>query len=202
MEILNRQLGTIEIDEAKIIQFPEGLYGFADARRFALVESPELAPFQWLVALDDADLAFAVITPFFAYPDYEFDISEGEEVTLAARPDDPLTSLVIVNITEAGPMANLRGPIVINARTRLARQIVLHNPAYRIDHPLRPAAPVPALPVEPAARPVEDSPGASDAAPIRTAKIIPISSARQTDSEDGIATAMEAPHARTHTSHR
>lgn len=197
MEILNRQLGSIEIDEATIIQFPEGLYGFADARRFALVESPELAPFQWLVALDDEDLAFAVITPFFAQLNYEFDISEAEEATLKVQPGDPLTSLVIVNITEAGPMANLRGPIVINARTRLARQVVLHNPAYRIDHPLRPAAAVPALPVEPAVAETE-----APVAPKVLAQIIPISSARKTDSEDGIAPAMEGPHARTHTSHR
>lgn len=180
MEFQHNQLGKLWIDDHRILTFPEGLYGFAESRRFALVESPELAPFQWLASLDDPDLAFAVLSPIFAAADYEFDISDADEAAIGQRSGDPLTSLVIVNITEQGPTANLRGPIVINGRTCLARQIVLHNPAWRIDHPLR-----------------NDRQGRANGT---TGEII--EEENGVDSRDGIAQAMEGRHARTHTSPR
>lgn len=180
MEFQHNQLGTLWIDDHRILTFPEGLYGFAASRRFALIELPELAPFQWLASLDDPQLAFAVISPIFAASDYEFDISDADEAAIGQRAGDPLTSLVIVNTTEQGPTVNLRGPIVINGRTCLARQVVLHDPAWRIDHPLL------------AARQGKANGTTGEIA----------EEPREDDSRDGIVKAMEGPHARTHSSTR
>jgi flagellar assembly factor FliW len=136
MQIRNRQLGVIEIDDDKILLLPEGLLAFEELKRFAIVETPELAPFQWLVSVDEPEVTFAVVNPVFARPDFEAGLSEEDERALEAQPGDPLASLVIVNVTTSGVTANLRGPIVVNGRNRLARQLVLHRPDYRIDYPL------------------------------------------------------------------
>jgi flagellar assembly factor FliW len=136
MQINNRQLGVIEIDEEKILHLPEGLLAFEELKRYAIVESPELAPFQWLVAVDEPEVSFAVVNPVFARPEFDAELSAEDKRALQTRPGDPLATLVIVNVTPGGVTANLRGPIVVNGRNRLARQIVLHRPEYHIDHPL------------------------------------------------------------------
>jgi flagellar assembly factor FliW len=136
MQISNRQFGMIEIDEKKILHLPEGLLAFEELKRYAIVESPELAPFQWLVAVDEPEVSFAVVSPIFARADFEAELSAEDKRALQTQPGDPLASLVIVNVTPGGVTANLRGPLVVNGRNRLARQIVLHRPDYRIDHPL------------------------------------------------------------------
>lgn len=136
MQIQNRQFGVIEIDDRKILQVPEGLLGFEELKRYAIVETPALAPFQWLVSVDEPEVLFAVVNPLFARPDFEADPSDEDRRVLDARAGDPLAHLVIVNVTARGVTANLRGPILVNGRNQRARQLVLHRSDYHIDHPL------------------------------------------------------------------
>lgn len=136
MQIVNRQLGAIDVDEQRILFLPEGLPAFEELRRFALIETPGLAPFQWLVSVDEPEVAFAVVNPVFARPDFEAELTDEDARVIEARPGDPLASLVIVNVSESRVTANLRGPIVVNGRNRRARQLVLHRPDYAVDCPL------------------------------------------------------------------
>jgi flagellar assembly factor FliW len=48
-------------------------------------------------------------------------------------------TLVIVNVTSAGPLeitANLLGPVVMNVKKRLAKQIVLYQSPYSTRFPI------------------------------------------------------------------
>ena len=38
MKIETRDFGTMEISEEQILEFPNGIYAFEDAKRFALIE--------------------------------------------------------------------------------------------------------------------------------------------------------------------
>ena len=75
MQIRNAQLGTVTIDEETILTFEEGLYAFEDLTRYALIEAPELVPFQWLLSIDEPEVAFAAVNPLFVRPDFEFELS-------------------------------------------------------------------------------------------------------------------------------
>jgi carbon storage regulator CsrA len=55
------RFGEIEIDEKRAISFPRGLIGFADARRYALLEPREGSAVAWLQSLDLPELAFPVM---------------------------------------------------------------------------------------------------------------------------------------------
>ena len=73
-------------------------------------------------------------------PDYEIQISpqDMEELELLNAPDG-IQTLVVVNIVPGEEMemtANLLGPIVINVKKRLAKQIILPDNQYSMRHPI------------------------------------------------------------------
>lgn len=126
----------------KVIEFPEGLVGFPAARRFVLLEPHRPAgPLRWLLCLDDPELGFAVAEAKALFPDYHLDPAlvagavgaEGEEAVV----------LVVLTIPRGpGQMtANLLAPLVIGARSRRGRQVIVDNGLYSTRHPVfaRPA---------------------------------------------------------------
>ena len=105
---------------------------------YLLIANPAEAPFHWLQVKDDASLAFVVIDPFLAAPDYQPDIpqSDAEAIGLEQVSDALLLNIVTVH-GPAHATVNLKGPIVINRRTRVARQVVIANAAnYSVQHSL------------------------------------------------------------------
>ena len=52
----HRRFGRLEIPESDVLRF-DGLPGFPEAERFALLAHDRHAAFAWLVCLDDPELA-------------------------------------------------------------------------------------------------------------------------------------------------
>ena len=140
MKIPTRRFGTIEIAEDQVVYIPAGLIGFPDQKRYVLLEHKKGSPFVWFQALDDEALAFLLIDPLLCKPDYELLISPEDRKALEL-PDscEGVQTLVIVNVTSAGPLeitANLLGPVVMNVKKRLAKQIVLYQSPYSTRFPI------------------------------------------------------------------
>ena len=75
MKIDTRNFGKIEIEEEKVISFPDGIPGFQDEKRFVIINNPDKEnPFQWLQSVNNPNLAFVIINPFFIKPNYDLDI--------------------------------------------------------------------------------------------------------------------------------
>lgn len=140
MEILTSRFGKIDIEEDKIITFKREILGFPRAKRFVLLPHRESSPFYWLQCLDQPDLAFVVVNPGIFVMDYSFDLPDDIQEELLIKGTGDVAILVIVTIErgkEASRItANLLGPIVINARLRLAGQVVLNPNRYPVDFPL------------------------------------------------------------------
>ena len=120
------------------VRMPAGLMGFEQMKDYLLIAKPGEAPFRWLQVKGNTSLAFVVIEPFFFLPDYRPDIPQADVDYLGLlSPDD---AAVYVIVTVSGPCratANLKGPIVINRNTGLAKQVVIANAAqYSVLHPL------------------------------------------------------------------
>lgn len=120
------------------VRIPAGLLGFEHMKDYLLIAKPEEAPFRWLQVKGNPSLAFVVIEPFFFLPDYQPDIPQADVDFLGLLSPDDAAVYAIVNV--AGPnraSANLKGPIVINRNTGLAKQVVVANAAqYSVQHPL------------------------------------------------------------------
>lgn len=130
-----RNLGVA--DECRI-QMPFGLLGFEQFKNFALVTNPQEEPFLWLQAVEEPKLAFLVMSPFVVVPDYQPEIPEEDERTLGLQ--DPNETLIFNIVTVRGAQqatVNLKGPIVLNRRTLVAKQIIpLNAPHLSVAHPL------------------------------------------------------------------
>ena len=129
---------TCAVNEETVVQLPYGLLGFERVKNYKLLASPSEEPFMWLQMLDDAKHAFLVISPFLVLPDYRPDISAEEVEFLGLNsPADALLLNIVTLRGHSRGTVNLKGPIVINRHTLLAKQVIPNNVAqYDLQHPL------------------------------------------------------------------
>jgi flagellar assembly factor FliW len=131
--VRSERLGDLDVDDAKILMFPEGLVGFPADTRFVLVEIDEGEAYRWLQSVDDPALSFLTVIPWHFFPDYEPEIDRLTEQELGLKEVTDAIVLCVVTIREGSPVpvtANLLGPIVINTISRVGRQIVLADSGY------------------------------------------------------------------------
>ena len=131
-------LGDFEIAPDTIITFKEGLPGFPQLRRFAVLESEELQPFRYLQALDDPPIALYLINPFLVDSGYEFRLTDADMEDVRTNNSSELTVYAVATIPEDPQDAtlNLMAPIVINEKDRYGKQIILLESGYSVKHPL------------------------------------------------------------------
>lgn len=133
MKLDTKYFGEIEIDEEKIISFPEGIPGFEDQKRFIIINNHDSEnPFDWFQAVDNGNLSFVIINPFLVKPDYDFVLSPSVEEKLKIENEKDLAVYTIAVIPEdiKKITINLSGPVVINVKERLGKQIILNDERY------------------------------------------------------------------------
>jgi flagellar assembly factor FliW len=131
------RFGPVETDGRETVSFDDGLPGLEEYTRFALLRFDENYPVAWLQCLTDPGVALPVIDVFAIEPGYAFDISDGDAGALGLdAPDDARVICVLVIPRELERMTiNLAAPIVINARTGRAMQILLPGGDYSARAP-------------------------------------------------------------------
>lgn len=127
---------------AQKLHFPLGLLGFEQMKRFQLLSDEGDAPFSWLQVEDDASVAFLVLPPFEVLPTYAPDISDEDASFLKLTgPGDALLYNIVTLRKNGDSSVNLKGPIVVNRHTLVAKQVVPQNAVdYSVRHPLPTAA--------------------------------------------------------------
>ena len=136
MNIITTRFGEIDVDESKIIDMRAGIIGFEHLKKFMLHIQDEKNPFWWFQSLDEGAIAFVVINPFVIKADYEPMIDDNDTKLLEIKNADDVVLLVIVTIRQ-NPFSvsvNLRAPIVVNARKKIAKQVILEDPAYPVRY--------------------------------------------------------------------
>ena len=121
-----------------LIQTPVGILGFESLRQFKLITKPEDAPFLWLESVQDSKTAFLVMPPSVLYPTYQPDIGPDDVNRLGLKSAADAMVVNIVTLRDGGRATlNLKGPIVINRSTMVAKQVVPVNVLhYNLQHPL------------------------------------------------------------------
>ena len=136
MNIVTTRFGEIDIDESKIIDMRGGILGFEHLKKYALHIRDDNKPFWWLQSLEDGAIAFVVINPYYAKADYEPMISDNDVKLLEIEGAEDVVLLAILTIRQ-NPFSvsmNLRAPIVINAKKKIAKQIVLEDVTYPVQY--------------------------------------------------------------------
>ena len=130
------RFGRLELTDQALIHC-DGLPGFPEAKRLALLDHDRPSWFAWLVCLEIPDLAFAVTDPRSFYPDYAPKAHHSDLRVISANPGDDLDILVITNLTGEGSFLNLAAPLLVNPRQRRAVQAILAEGAWPLWAPLR-----------------------------------------------------------------
>ncbi len=141
MEINTQYFGKISCSEEEFIHFSDGMFGFNDLKDYvplAFLENSDALI--CLQSLEDSSVSFILMNPFQFFEKYEPVLSSEDQRLLKADSGDADISYYVISVIHE-PMenstVNLKAPIVVNTKTREARQVILDNPLYRFRHPLR-----------------------------------------------------------------
>ena len=138
MTVKTTRFGEIDIADEKIIAFRDGLPGFEELKRFALISTEETDPFHWFQAMDDPDVALAVINPFQLFPDYSpmIDDSVFDDLGVASDEDILLLTVAVIPQEFRNMTTNLTAPILINTIKNCGRQVILEVGDYEVRRPI------------------------------------------------------------------
>jgi flagellar assembly factor FliW len=135
MNVASTRFGIMTVPTEKVLAFPSGVLGFPEWTRYVMLDHDTDAPFKWLHCVEDASLAFVVVDPAVFHQNYQIEISAEARFEVEGSETDELSLVVILTIPSDDPSAvtaNLRGPLLMNPRTRLCKQLVLAE-----DYPTR-----------------------------------------------------------------
>ena len=136
MQVTSTQLGTLEVTQDLILQFPYGLPGFRSEKEFVMVPLGPDSPFLYMQSLVNADLTFLLVEPFNVFKDYSFEIDDeiAAEVGFSEANQPQIYNIVTVPDILGEMTANLMAPILVNWENRTGFQLVLENTVYGVKH--------------------------------------------------------------------
>ncbi len=137
-KIKTKPFGDIEVDEKQEITFAEGLFGFEKYKKYYLLEN-ENSPFLWLQSSDEPSLAFILIDPRQFKEDYKLKLSEEDYNSINIKDkESELIDFVIVTVpSDPEKMtANLQGPIIINIKKKIGKQVISLIEDYTVRCPI------------------------------------------------------------------
>jgi len=130
------RFGKIEVEDDRLITFPNGLLGFGSYKQFVMFEQTDESYFWWLQSVDAPDLAFVVTDPSMFVPTYRVPMKQEQMQEIGLDSFDNAQVLVIVNKHKNMLTGNLQGPLVINVITRQGAQMVLSDRRFTTRVPL------------------------------------------------------------------
>lgn len=128
MKCQSTRFGTFEVNDDTLLVFPSGILGFPDWTKYVMLDHDTDAPFKWLQCVEEPQLAFVILDPAIFKPDFQITITTDALIEIQKQDNDELSVVTILTIPSGDPSgvtANLRGPLVMNHRTRLCKQLVL-----------------------------------------------------------------------------
>lgn len=141
MRVDTKIFGEIEIAEDKLITFENGIIGFPDLKRFALIHDGDKgddAGIRFLQSIEEPGFAMPVMDPLAVKPDYDPEVND--ELLAGVGKISPDNMLVLVTVSVPSDLTkmsvNLQGPFVINVEEHKACQVIVENGDYPVKFPV------------------------------------------------------------------
>lgn len=138
LTILTSRFGQVLAEESDIIVFQEGLLGFADLRKFILLDDPNDEVFAWLQSCEASSIAFPVLDPEIFAENFRVSLTKADQEALKLTAGQLPRFLSIITIPDDPTQmtANLKAPVILNLEKRVARQCVLQDNHLAIREPI------------------------------------------------------------------
>jgi len=137
MVLKTKHFGNVEINEEDIIIFDKGMPGFESSKKFVILHKVEEDnPFKWLQSVEDGKLAFVVISPqvFKEHYEVKIDQASSDEIEIEDLKDILVYSIVTIPEEISKMTANLKAPVLINAKKNKGCQLILDDERYEFKH--------------------------------------------------------------------
>lgn len=137
MKINTSRFGNLDVQDADVIQFTDGLLGFENLKKFFIVDPADDTLILWLQSLDSPEIAFPVLEPKIFKQDYKVRLSANElrSLQIDSVKKDILVYCILTIPSDITQMtANLKAPVVIHSKSQLARQVVLQENEYSVKN--------------------------------------------------------------------
>jgi flagellar assembly factor FliW len=118
------RFGTLEVDDNKVITFPDGLLGFSNLKHYILIDYKD-TELKWLQSVDNPYIAFIVVEPTVLYPNYSINLDSITREFIQLKNNYDLTILVTIRVEGKKVIANLNGPLLLNATLMRGFQILI-----------------------------------------------------------------------------
>jgi flagellar assembly factor FliW len=140
MTVHSDLLGPLAVTADDLFTFPLGLFGFPECRRFVLVPAARRGVY-WLQSADYGTLAFLLVDPFLVHDGFVVDLASSDLAELHADSNSP-PSVAILSIVTLPAVrgeqctANLQGPLALNMRERVGKQLAISDSEFGIRCPI------------------------------------------------------------------
>lgn len=137
MLVKTKFFGEVELDDEKILNFPNGIIGFENFKRYAILfdeEDESETRISWLQSLDEAALALPVIDPLAISPEYAPMLEDELLKPLGDPADEDLLFLLALTVPSdmTKVTANMKAPFIINAANKSGVQLIVDNADYPV----------------------------------------------------------------------
>jgi flagellar assembly factor FliW len=142
LRLKTSRFGEIEIDQTRSLHFPEGILGFPEQKEYVILEHKSGSPFCWLQSMESPDLAFVMVDPLLVKSDFLEELSPSDRRWFETEDGVGKAVFALVTIPPGRVdqmTVNLLGPVLIDLKSRTARQIILANSGYSYRHPFFPS---------------------------------------------------------------
>lgn len=132
MNVKTKYFGEIAIDKEDVLLFSSGLPGFQQETEFIILDIEGNELLQVLQSVKTEKLAFIITNPHVFYEDYEFKLDDYTIDSLEIKAKEDLVIYSILTLKEPFNTStiNLKAPLIINFRQRLAKQYILKTDSY------------------------------------------------------------------------
>ncbi len=137
MKAQTKFFGEVDIEEDKIIEFPNGIIGFENFKKFSIIydiDNDGETRISWLQSMEEPALALPVIDPLAITPEYAPMIEDELLSPLGDPADEDLLFLLVMTVPAdmTKVTANMKAPIIINAEKKKGVQLIVENADYAV----------------------------------------------------------------------
>ncbi len=139
MRVKTSRFGDLEVEKSDLMHFKDGILGFESLKKFFIVDPGDQTLILWLQSSDDPNIAFPVLEPKIFLPGHSIKLLPAELQTLGLQGPGEANVYTILtipsnNIKEMS--ANMKAPVIVNTKTKEARQIVLQDNKLEVRYPM------------------------------------------------------------------
>jgi flagellar assembly factor FliW len=136
MKLETYLFGTVDVQPETVIEFPQGLAGFDNLRKFLLIHEAsagEVPASFTLQSAEDPSVAFQIIDPTVLGFEYELELTDQETAMLQIGTNGTEADVAVMltlfkqGADSAAVNAAIRAPLILNTKARVGMQKVIER---------------------------------------------------------------------------